>query len=138
MEPKRKWQQLILNPEKREWGSPPSSMYLGIKNILKAFGGDPARFSDLLLNPRWPFPNQSHCCKKAEVKDNSLLPPRGTCLDLHSQFSGQHVSTVWLHRDKQKKWDGVVRGYLITVFFQGFWMGYLDDFICLSTKSFFT
>lgn len=89
--------------KKHERDSPLPSMYLKIKNTLKAFGANPAHFSDLLLNPGSPFPDQSHCCKKAEAKDNSLLPPRGTCLNLRSKFSDHHASTIWFHRGKQKK-----------------------------------
>lgn len=137
MEPNKKLQQLILNPEKYEWESPPFPVYSMTKNTPEAFGTDLGHCSFLLLNLSSPFPDQSHGSHKAKAKDNSLLPLSGTCLNLHSKFSGQHIFMIWFHKAKQKKWDGVVRDYLKIVFLQGFWMGCLD-FTCLSTKSFFT
>lgn len=102
-EPNGKWQQLILNPEKHESEIPPSSMYLEIKNTFKVFGADLAHSSDLLVNPRSPFPYQSHCCKKAEAKDNHLLPLHGTCLNSHSKFSGHHAPTIYGFTETIKK-----------------------------------
>lgn len=131
MEPNKKWEQLILNPEKHEWERY-SLFYVfrekehseNLWNWSSSFLWPPSQCSQ---SPRW--------CKKAEDK-NSLLHPCGTCLNLHSEFLGQHA--LWFHKGKLKRSEGVLRIYLVIVFFQRFWISCLDDFICLSTKSLFT
>lgn len=138
MRPNKKLQQLSIYPENNKCRCPPSSIYLEKRDIFKSLWSWSRSFLWPFSEPRSLSPDQSFYSKKAEAEDNSLLPPRGTSLNLYSTFSGQHASTIWFYRDNQKKWDGVVRGYWKRVFFQGLWMGYLDDFIWLRTYSFFT